>query len=454
MNIRTRLAVQFLLLASCILGLAFVIVYLRAAEFRKDEFNTRLHDRGENAANLLIQVEEVDDRLLRKMEQRGLVRLTEESISIFDSNDSLLFHMGIEDPMEPKYMITRIKEKGTLLSAFNDREAFGSVFMNGDEQYTVVTSGYDRFGRRKLADLARVMLVTLVIGTALIFLVGRIFALRALSPIKRLVEDIQETSATDLSKRVDIGNGTDELAQLAISFNGMLGRLRSAFHSQKNFIANASHEMRTPLTAISGQIDVLLLKPRSEADYLKALRSIQEDVRAVTRSSDRLLLLAQAETEATAISFSPVRLDEVIWMVRENLMEANVANKIDVNMNEVEDDEDVTMTGNEILLQSMIANLLENACKYSPDHHAMISLGRVGSTIEMKVEDNGPGIAPQDQERIFEHFYRAKHTSDAHGYGIGLALVKRVVELHKGTIDVVSEIGKGAQFIVKFSSGS
>jgi len=453
MNIRTRLAVQFLVLASCILGLAFIIVYLRAADFRKDEFNSRLHDRGENAANLLIQVEEVDDHLFRKMELKNPIRLIEESISIYDADDSLLFHMGIDDPMEPKYLLDRIKENRTLTTSYNDRESFGSVFRNDDEHYVVVTSGIDRFGRRKLADLAKVMLVTFLIGIALIFLVGRVFARRALSPVTRLVHDIQEISATDLSKPINIGNGTDELAQLAISFNAMLARLRSAFLSQKNFIANASHEMRTPLTAISGQIDVLLLKPRTEEAYLTALRSMQEDVRTVNRSSDRLLLLAQAETEVTAISFSPVRLDEVIWAARENLINANAQNTIDVIMSEVEDDADVTLPGNESLLHSMIANLLENACKYSPDHHAIISLKRVGSAIELTVEDNGPGIAVQDQERIFEHFYRAQNTSETRGHGIGLALVKRVVELHKGSIAVFSEIGHGARFVVRFHCG-
>ena len=452
MNIRTRLALQFLVLASCILGLAFTIVYLRAADFRKDEFNSRLRDRGENAANLLIQVDEVDDELFRKIELKNPIRLIEESISIYDAEDTLLFHMGIYDPMQPKYLLGRINEKGTLTTSFNDRESFGSVFMNGDERYIVVTSGIDRFGRRKLADLAQVMLVTFLIGIALIFLVGRVFARRALSPVTRLVNDIQEISATDLSKQIDIGNGTDELAQLAISFNAMLARLRSAFLSQKNFIANASHEMRTPLTAISGQIDVLLLKPRTEEAYLSALRSMQEDVRTVNRSSDRLLLLAQAETEVTAITFSPVRLDEVILSARENLINSNEQKTIDVVMSEVEDDADVTLPGNESLLHSMIGNLLENACKYSPDHHAIISLKRVGATIELTVEDNGPGIAVQDHERIFEHFYRAQNTSGTRGHGIGLALVKRVVELHKGSIAVFSEIGHGARFVVRFHS--
>ena len=361
MNIRTRLALQFLVLTSCILGLAFIIVYLRAADFRKDEFDSRMRDRGENAANLLIQVDEVDDQLLRKIELKNPLRLIQESISIYDAEIRVV-HMGIYDPMQPKYLLDRIKEKGTLSISYNDREAFGSVLMNGDERYVVVTSGIDRFGRRKLADLAQVMLVTFVIGIALIFLVGRVFARRALSPVTRLVHDIQEISATDLSKEINVGNGTDELAQLAITFNAMLARLRSAFLSQKNFIANASHEMRTPLTAISGQIDVLLLKPRTEEVYLTALRSMQEDVRTVNRSSDRLLLLAQAETEVTAILFSPVRLDEVISSARENLIDANSQNTIDVVMSEVEDDADVTLPGNESLLHSMIANLLENAC--------------------------------------------------------------------------------------------
>ncbi len=449
MNIRTRLALQFLLLASCILGVAFVVVYLRAADFRHVEFMTRLHDRGENAAKLLIQVDEIDDRLLRKMERISPIRLPEEAISIFDGNDSMLFHLGADHQLPLTALVERTRRDGSSSLTGHEREFFGSVLQDGPDRFVVITSAYDRYGRRKLTDQAKVMLATFLVGLVLIFLIGRAFARRALSPVQRLVSDLQLIRATDMSNRVDIGNGKDELGQLAASFNALLGRLQAAFTSQRNFIANASHEMRTPLTVISGQIDVLLLKPRSEAEYLTALRSVQEDLHAVNRMSDRLLMMAQAETEATSLTFTPERMDELIWAARTEVMRASDKNRVSVVIEPFDDEADLTVNGNGTLLRSMLLNLMENACKYSPDHCATVTLQGSGALLQLMVDDNGPGIAPEDQERIFEHFVRSDNTGGASGHGIGLALVKRIVELHRGSVHVRSSLGQGACFTVR-----
>ncbi|HQV76292.1 MAG: HAMP domain-containing protein [Flavobacteriales bacterium] len=453
MNIRTRLAVQFSLLASFILGAAFLVVYLRAAEFRQEQFRDRLYERGKNVANLLLQVDEVDERLLRKIELNSTVRLPEEVIALFDDHDEQVLRLGVDKDLPFGEMIAIAKKQGTMFRVDDGRESIGFVFQNGTLSNTVIASGFDRFGRGKLNDQAKVMLATFLIGLVTIFLIGRVFAKRALSPFQRLVQELHSIGASDLSKRVDPGNGTDEKAQLASSFNALLERLQGAFTAQKNFVSNASHEMRNPLTAVSGQIDVLLLRSRSEKEYETALRSVQEDLRSVNRLNDRLLLMAQAEIESNLIHFDPVRLDEVIWVAREEVLRMNNAYSVDVKIADVESDMDLTVNGNTILLRSMITNLTENACKYSPDHHATITVRGGHKEVVLRVDDNGPGIAEAEQQRIFEHFFRARNTGGAHGHGIGLALVKRIAEQHGGKVKLESELGKGSSFIVLLPNG-
>ena len=152
------------------------------------------------------------------------------------------------------------------------REASTFLFANTGERYIVAVSAVDVYGRIRLRVQGRLMTITFLVAQVLIFFVGRFYAQRALSPVQRLIGGIKATSAADLSQRVQGGNGQDELAQLARSFNELLDRLEVTFRSQRDFIANASHELRTPLTVISGQLDVLLLKDRSSAEYTACCR--------------------------------------------------------------------------------------------------------------------------------------------------------------------------------------
>lgn len=205
MNIRTRLAVQFSLLASFILGAAFLVVYLRAAEFRQEQFRDRLYERGKNVANLLLQVDEVDERLLRKIELNSTVRLPEEVIALFDDHDEQVLRLGVDKDLPFGEMIAIAKKQGTMFRVDDGRESIGFVFQNGTLSNTVIASGFDRFGRGKLNDQAKVMLATFLIGLVTIFLIGRVFAKRALSPFQRLVQELHSIGASDLSKRVDPG---------------------------------------------------------------------------------------------------------------------------------------------------------------------------------------------------------------------------------------------------------
>jgi len=447
MTIRTRLAVQFMLLASFILGGAFIVVYVSSANYRAEEFMGRLKDRGNNTAKLLIQVDEVDEHLLAKIERDNPVRLPEESIILFDHHNEVIFRLGNVKvaPIETSFL-DRVRMEGEIQQEFDEREQVAFLFSDRYDRFVIVASGRDIYGRSKLRNAGRVMIATFLIGQVLIFLVGRFYAQRALSPVQRLIHDIEDISAANLSRRVQTGNERDELAQLARSFNTLLDNLQTSFQSQKNFIANASHEMRTPLTAISGQLEVLMLKARSPEEYGTTLSSILDDMHALNRLADRLLMMAQAENKAPASTFAPVRMDEVLWQARAEVLRIDPGYAVDIDMADVEDEADLLVQGNENLLRSLITNLMENACKYSDDRRARVQLRTTGSELAVEVEDQGIGIAAEDHERVFEPFYRAQNTGGAKGHGIGLSLARRIAELHGGRIALRSSIGMGAHF--------
>ncbi|MCU0319602.1 MAG: HAMP domain-containing histidine kinase [Flavobacteriales bacterium] len=449
MKIRTRLALQFMLLSSLVMGVSFLIIYTFTSYYHKNEFKDRMRNRGMNAAKLLIQVDEVSEALLSRIEQDNPVRLPEESIRIFDHHNTLIFHLDAVPlaPTDPS-VVDEVRLSGEHSSRNGDRDLIAFPFNDRYDRFVVVVSGNDLFGRSKLKNLRNILLITFILGPIFTFVVGRLYAERSLKPLSALVGELHTFNATNLGQRLAVNGSNDEVDAVAHSFNELMTRLESSFRSQRNFIANASHEMRTPLTTISGQLEVLLLKERDAPSYRTALTSVLDDMHALNRLADRLLLLAQAEATATASSFARVRLDELLWFARQETLKADKAAVVDVVIDNVEEEEDLNVFGNDALLRSMLINLMENACKYADDHRARVKLYGSEQTICISVSNTGPPIDPEDQERIFEPFHRGRNSTRASGHGIGLSLVRRIAQLHHGAVHLRSSAVSGTRFTV------
>jgi signal transduction histidine kinase len=229
----------------------------------------------------------------------------------------------------------------------------------------------------------------------------------------------------------------------------MLGRLETSFSMQKDFIANASHELRTPLTSINGQLDVLMMKDRTKEEYRVALGSVLEDIKSLIDLSNRLLLIARASAESSVNMFKKIRIDEVLWQAREEMIKHNINYCVNIRLDEsLTDFDQMVADGDEYMLKVAVSNIIENGCKYSPDHTVEIKFGYQGNNIEVRFEDRGIGISAEDLRKVFEPFYRGNNTISYSGSGIGLTLVNRIIMNHKGTIRIDSEINRGTTVTV------
>jgi signal transduction histidine kinase len=253
--------------------------------------------------------------------------------------------------------------------------------------------------------------------------------------------------------RVPEGNGTDEIGRLAKTFNKMLERLEISFSMQKNFIANASHELRTPLTSINGQLEVLMMKDRSTEEYKSALASVLDDIRSLINLSNRLLLIARTSAEGPVNFSHKIRLDEILWQSRDEMKKFNDDYRINISMDELLTDSDqMIVTGDEFLIKTAVSNIIENACKYSPDHMVDIKIQHTGEWIEVVFKDSGIGISEEDIVKVFEPFYRGANAHSASGSGIGLPLVSQIIKNHNGEIKLTSVLGKGTIVTIKLPS--
>ncbi len=425
-------------------------VYVLSARYRRDDFFQRLESRANSTARLLIEVEEIDAELLRKIEEDNPVSLPDEKIIILDNNNNIVYTTDTRNVIiYNDTLLNKIRVEGKVRTRSGRYELMGVLFAEKEERFVVLSAARDIFGFDKQKNLRMVLLLLNGLFLLLYYPAGWLLASRAFSPISRVVDRVEEISIASLNLRLDEGNGKDELAHLAHTFNQMLNRLETAFAVQKDFISNASHELRTPLTAITGQIDVLMMKERSTADYRNAVIAVLEDIKKLNRLIDKLLLMAHASSESAKTGFREVRIDEILWQSREELLKYEKGYTVTISLDEtISDMENMVVMGDDQLLRSAVTNIMENGCKYSPDRSVDIDLSFTGNRLLIKFKDRGPGIAEADIERIFESFYRGKVEGSIKGHGIGLSLAKKIIDIHQGEITVVSKSEAGTEITI------
>jgi signal transduction histidine kinase len=450
MEIRGKLTFQFIGIVAFILLMSLLAIYLSFSRSRKEEFYSRLGNKTSLVARMLIEIEEIDAELLRKIEKGNPLSLPNEKIVIFDYQNQQIYTSDEDHILTiPDELVNKVRLVNEVRYREKPYEVFGAFHTGEYDRIVVFVAATDIFGISKLQRLRLILVLVFVSSLIIVYLAGRLFAARALQPVADIISQVNGIGLANIDQRINEGNGTDELARLAMTFNGMLQRIGSAFTVQKDFIANASHELRTPLTVISGRLEVLLLKERSGAEYQETLSSVLEDIRKLNHLSNRLLLLAQASSESATGSFSPVRVDDILWNARSEIMTRDKNFRVNISFGEnITDDSKLVVKGNSLLLKTAFGNLMDNACKYSGDNLSQVVLDAHDHEVVMRFRDNGIGIPFPELKLVFQPFHRAANSVGTQGHGIGLSLVDRITSLHNGTISVISELNAGSEFTI------
>jgi len=448
MEIRKKLIYQFIGIVALILLLSSTAIYFSFSGTRREEFYDRLSSKAKMVAQMLIEIDEIDAELLKRIEKNNPVSLPNEKIIIFDYQDSTVYSTDDDQSLDISHeLINEVRLTDEVRLTQKPFEILGQFYTGQYDRFVVFAAATDIFGLGKLKRLRIILLIVFSVSLVVVFFSGRIFASRALKPISDIMSQVDAIGVSNLDARVSEGNGKDELARLAQTFNKMLERLEIAFKTQKNFIANASHELRTPLTVITGQLDVILLNARNNEEYRKTIISVLEDIKNLNNISDRLLLLAQASSEFSEADFNIIRIDDILWQARKELLKRHDNYQININFSETIDDESkLKVNGNAQLLKIALNNLIDNGCKYSGDYTSEIIVNNKNNHVIMNFSDKGIGISEEELKMIFQPFYRARNAIGTKGHGIGLSLVEKIIMLHKGNITVKSEIMKGSNF--------
>jgi signal transduction histidine kinase len=286
-----------------------------------------------------------------------------------------------------------------------------------------------------------------VLGALILGVAGGYFISgRMLRPVSHISSLAARISSANLKERINYHGPNDELKYLADTFDDMLGRLDAAFESQKQFIQDASHELRTPIAIAQTNIEVTeMAKKVTASDYKRLMKGLKQNLERMIQLADQLLLLA--DTRQEQVNWQVIDMKSVINEVASEVDTRIAAAGISLEL-ELASDE-VVVRGDSLRLKQAVSNLIDNAIRYNRSGGwVKVSTRSEESRLVVQVQDNGIGISSADRPHIFDRFYRVdkSRTRSQGGSGLGLAIVKKIVEDHGGTISVESALGKGSTF--------
>lgn len=459
MQIRTRLTLQFIVLVAGILVLSLCFIHFKFKQMAEEEFYDSLRSKALMTAEMVLH----DEDKMHPLDEGATQADTEhhplpfrENIVIYNAQLQRVFAFNRNASPLPERTLSNLKSDaeqrfhhGDLLAlSINHKSSSG-------QQYLIVAES--TFSTEDLNRLRNILIVTFFLGIGIVAAGGWIYASQAMSPVARIVNQVDQILPTDLSARLNALNSHDELARLVLTFNRLLDRIQFAFRMQKSFISNVSHELKNPLSVIISQLEIALDKSkRSESEYRETLASVLEDTRELNEISEKLLQLARIHSEGGNIGFEQVRLDEAMLQTRSALLRLHPDYNISFDIVGAPEDEDqLCVQANESLLRSAFLNLMDNGCKFSPDKkvEAKIYFDPRGQH-RVEITDCGPGIPEKDLNLVFQPFYRSSQNIHIRGSGIGLSLVDSILRLHHIALDVVSSKGKGTTFKLSFPNAA
>ncbi|MBK7428305.1 MAG: HAMP domain-containing protein [Saprospiraceae bacterium] len=455
MQIRTKLTLSFILVVAGLSIVSLFFIYLQFKNHSLSEFYGSLRSKGIMTAEMLVKNEAEASKLSPVVlnSQPGNVTPFTENILIIDAESNIIYTYNDATPPIPEKVLENIKRNKEFSFDNNEMLALGMYYTNRDNvpYYIISESTFDNTG---LLSLRNILIFTFLFMILLVAFIGYIFAGQALAPVSKIMNEIDTILPSNLKKRISYSNQKDEISRLAATFNNLLDRIEHAFFIQKSFLSNISHELRNPLTTIIAQLEVTLHKERTDEAYKKTLYSILEDTRKLNEVSEKLMQLARINANGNQIEQYPLRLDEIIWEIREKMLRSNPEYSIDFHIQNLPADESaLIINGNEALLSTALTNLIDNACKYGKSHKSWLYLDcKNDKSIELRIEDDGPGIAAEEKELIFEPFYRSNQTSHIQGSGVGLSLVSSILKLHQIPFNLQSRVNEGTRFALSFQT--
>ncbi|OIV40895.1 HAMP domain-containing sensor histidine kinase [Flavobacterium johnsoniae] len=436
MTLKNRISLLVSLLFTILFGLASTVIFVLYSNFRKEEFRDRLEIKALSNIKLLVNVKEVDEELLKIIDQNSINKLYNEKTLVFDSHFKLIYS-SIDDAKinwsveDLKYL----KKHKTFFKQQGDYEVYGVFYDTNEKDFYALISATDDYGKRKLLFLRYTLIVSYIFFTCLCWVLTSFMVKKAMNPLSLFHQKIKNINENNLDTRIASKNNKDEIDLIANEFNFMMDRIEISYQKQKEFTAHASHELRTPLSRITAQIENTISDPETSLKGKNFLKTILHDINHLTELISSLLILSKIDNNRNSEYDGVHRMDEILFSAIENLKKSYPEFTILFEIEESENlDTTLEIKGNKNLLEIAISNVLKNACIYSDDKQALVKISTQQDRLVISVLNKGRTLSESEQQNLFQPFMRGKNSKGKSGFGLGLPIINRILTLHKASI--------------------
>jgi len=454
MNLKKKLAVNSTLLFAFIVGLLMTGSFLLFRSHMKDLYYDNLEDHALTAALFYFKKDELKEFTNERYHEIEVQyhRINNESIRVYDAKTKKLYLKdSIDIELSDHELNTIVKNKIESFTIKN-RQFVGLFYKDNQGDFIIVVSGINHTGNRQLEILGLMFILFYLAGIPLNYLLGTFLAKQTFRPFKEVIAKVNTITTENLHSRLEVQQAQekDEIKELVTTFNYLLERLETGVMTQKNFLKNASHELKTPLTIIIGDIDVSLQQPRTNEQYEEILKSLKKDTLHLKSTLDGLLVLSGLQLSEPQ-QMETIRIDEILWNVLEKKAIEYPESKVSVDLSALADRENLlSVHANKHMLFIALYNILDNAIKFSSPKPVNILTFSEHNKLLIQITDQGSGISEQDKESIFDLFFRSDHTRHIQGQGLGLFITMQILKLHHINVRVDSEVGKGTSVTLIF----
>ncbi|MBF8964971.1 HAMP domain-containing histidine kinase [Pontibacter sp. FD36] len=447
MNLKQKLALRSTLVCAITLLLVFGSILYLYRNLTINAFYSKLENRALLSAIIFLEKDELNKKKYQEYERRYLNTLDKETLQIYDANGNVAFVPELSSYPVDELILNQIRRRGKHNFRAEGLQYAGIYYEDNQGDFVIISSGVDITGQDRLYNLSVILGGLFLVGILINYIFNVVLAQKTFKPFSSILRQVNTISTENLNSRLpQVNKPGDELSELTQTLNTFLERLEAGVNHQKHFLKNVSHELKTPLAAILGEAELSLDKERSPQEYQQVLQKIVKSTSDLNSVIEGLLLISGLRNNTSPSTYRLFRLDELLWEVLEKIHYKYPKAEVETIM-EVEESELLQLRSHPDLVATAITNIIDNALKFSEDQKVTLKIALTEQRqLTLLVQDHGPGIPVQEQDRVFDLFYRGSNTQYLKpGHGVGLSLTKHIAEFCNFDIAISSVPHEGTE---------
>jgi len=448
MKVKTRLSLFCSLAFSIVFAILSFLIYGLYYKNTENSIYNNLKKTAYISALFYLEEDELSAKEFEKIRAQFEEIVSDSSYQVYSMDNKIVY--GTESFSIPIPVLNKIRQNESLSFKTGEYICHGIFYEDNQGDFVVIAKENKSVLDLHINLLLWILIPLFIIGVLAIILLSRWVANIAYRPFSEAITEVNNISTNNLDVQIKSPQTKDELQDLIDTFNSLLAKISETVIIQKNFVRYVSHEFKTPLASMLGNIDLFSIKDRTPEEYKQLSEKLMQQIYQMEEILDTLIIISDLKKDER--DTGQTRIDELIWEIINKIKDIHPSSKILVNI-EISPEDEVLMLVNIDRTQLLIAlyNLIENAVKYSQKENVKIHLFKSDDTLCLSIEDKGIGIPEEQIPNINKPFYRADNTNEIQGSGIGLSLALRILEKNKIKYQIESEINVGTQIIIYFT---